>query len=129
MELDQSPYPNTHQVFLPLQTDPHILSLARTRKPNQPPSPTASPLGFDEVSTITSSSTVLGGSVINPGSTVGGLGGSPSIDVRKLALLAFRDSAVLPVAPRLQKRFAAPSKDNNLNSELAEHHRPRLEQM
>lgn len=121
--------PYVEGVFLPLQTDPYLVSLARAPKSNRPPSPTSSSIGFDGASVITSSSAGLGGSVVNAGSTVGGLTGSPSIDVRKLALRAFRDSVVLPVAAKLQKRFSAPSKDNNLNSELAEHHRPRLEQM
>ena len=63
------------------------------------------------------------------GTTSNALSGAPSIDVRKLALRAFRDSVVLPVSPRLQKLFSAPTREKDLNSELAGHHRPRLEQM
>jgi HbrB-like len=90
------------QVFLPLQTDPYLHSLSRPQK------------------TLNSSSSSELGS---------GPNGAPSIDVRKLALRSFRDSVVLPVAPRLQKRFSAPNREKDLNSELADHHRPRLEQM
>ncbi|KIM27657.1 hypothetical protein M408DRAFT_24317 [Serendipita vermifera MAFF 305830] len=98
--------PYVEGVFLPLQTDLILSSLTRTSKSN-----TASAL-HNEL-----------------GTTPVTLSGGPSIDVRKLALRAFRDSIVLPVAPRLQKRFSSASRDKDLNSELADHHRPRLEQM
>jgi hypothetical protein len=96
------------KVFLPLQTDPYLYSLSRPQK------------------TLNSSSSSHHNEL---GSGPNTLSGAPSIDVRKLALRAFRDSVVLPVAPRLQKRFSAPNREKDLNSELADHHRPRLEQM
>ncbi|KAG8823660.1 hypothetical protein FRC19_003370 [Serendipita sp. 401] len=126
--------PYVEGIFLPLQTDPYLQSLARTPKTNRPSSPSPNAISFDAAITSQSgtggyspgysafggSSTSIGGSNISVGQ---------SIDVRKLALRAFRDSVVLPVSTKLQKRFSTPSKDGNLNSDLSEHHKPRLEQM
>jgi hypothetical protein len=100
------------QVFLPLQTDPYLLSLVKTPRHVRASSPTAD-LGLSSATSATFSN----------------IPGAHSIDVRKLALRAFRDSVVLPMAPRLQKRFSMPSKERELSSELSEHYKPRLEQM
>ncbi|PVF93333.1 HbrB-domain-containing protein [Serendipita vermifera] len=104
--------PYVEGVFLPLQTDPYLLSLVKTPRHVRASSPT-SDFGLPSATT----------------STFSNIPGAHSIDVRKLALRAFRDSVVLPMAPRLQKRFSMPSKERELSSELSEHYKPRLEQM
>lgn len=93
-----------YQVFLPLQIDPYLISLAKTPKAIRAPSPS-----------------VGDGTISNANL------GPHTIDIRKLALTAFRDSVVHPIAPRLHVRLTSPRREPT--PELTEHQAPRLEQM
>lgn len=50
------------------------------------------------------------------------------IDVRTIALRAFRDRAILPLFQRLYARLSAPNRQDNFQ-EAAPYQQPRLQQM
>lgn len=119
------------QVFLPLQTDPYLL--VRSNKPARAPSPTSTDFSSSSSVHINSGlDTSTGASSTFTGSTSGyfsgGLAGGPTIDVRKIALRAFRDSVVLPIAQRLQRQIQNPDPDDQ-SAEVVEYQKARLEQM
>ncbi|EJD03276.1 HbrB-domain-containing protein [Fomitiporia mediterranea MF3/22] len=120
--------PYVEGVFIPLQTHPLLLALHRTPKSHRPASPT----------TLTSPDDPSSGA---PSTTL-----SP-IDVRTIALRAFRDKIIVPVASRLETRLIAmrpgssfssststsvtvPGTNmNNSTAETTTYQHPRLQQM
>ncbi|KAG1799785.1 HbrB-like-domain-containing protein [Suillus plorans] len=100
--------PYIEGVLLPLQTDPLLTSLHRTQKQHRTSSPTRQ-------------GGKLGGS-----SALSSL--SPTIDVRSVALCAFRDRVVLPVHGRLHNLLSPPYGKDML-ARLSPFRQPRLQQM
>ncbi|KAG0708340.1 HbrB-like-domain-containing protein [Suillus ampliporus] len=100
--------PYIEGVLLPLQTDPLLTSLHRTQKQHRTSSPTRQ------------------GSKLNTSSTISSL--SPTIDVRSVALCAFRDRVVLPIHGRLQNLLSPPLGKDML-ARLSPFRQPRLQQM
>lgn len=96
----------THQVLLPLQTDPILSSLYR--KPPRGSSPSRH-----------------GGK----GSSSGFLAATSTnhIDVRSVALRSFRDKVILPLSQRLYKGLSVLQRDDP--KEAPSHEQPRLQQM
>ncbi|KAG1746101.1 HbrB-like-domain-containing protein [Suillus lakei] len=99
--------PNT-PVLLPLQTNPLLTSLHRTQKQHRTSSPTRQGGKLSGSSTLTSL--------------------SPTIDVRSVALCAFRDRVVLPIHGRLQNLLSPPFGKDML-ARLSPFRQPRLQQM
>lgn len=104
-----SPYHDRFQVFLPLQTDPLLLSLGKAPKGPRRDSSTSSyteKLAAPEI---------------------------VRLDVRKLVLLAFRDAIILPRVSRLEELLAvsAAAKDQaGIGVEKSDgYQRPRIQQM
>ncbi|KAJ3539267.1 hypothetical protein NMY22_g4814 [Coprinellus aureogranulatus] len=95
-------------VLLPLQTDPLLSSLSRTPK-THPRGNSQSGLGQ---STQTSVPALAG----------------PSIDVRTIALRAFRDRVVYPLYQRLYARLSLPNRQD-VFQETGSYQQPRLQQM
>ncbi|KAI0819621.1 HbrB-like-domain-containing protein [Trametes gibbosa] len=116
--------PYLEGALLPLQTDPILSSLYRLPKAIRPASPTAH---------------AQNGKGPSGGGGASGLhqtaGGGTQIDVRALALVAFRDRIVLPLFPRLYAQMTTPaSKDDPDGSAAhapsgAEPYQGRLQQM
>lgn len=100
--------PYIEGVLLPLQTDSFLTSLHRTQKQHRTSSPTRQ------------------GSKLNGSSALSSL--SPTIDVRSVALCAFRDRVVLPIHGRLQNLLSPPSGKDML-ARLSPFRQPRLQQM
>lgn len=100
--------PYIEGVLLPLQTDPLLTSLHRTQKQHRSSSPTRQ------------------GSKISGSSALSSL--SPTIDVRSVALCAFRDRVVLPIHGRLQNLLSPPFGKDML-ARLSPFRQPRLQQM
>lgn len=105
------------QVFLPLQTDALLINLHRTPRPHRPGSPMMQESAFTNASSNANS----------------------PIDVRTIALRAFRDKIIIPIAPRLEALLlslirkdsatGATSSTASLVTETAAYHQPRLQQM
>ncbi|KZT41442.1 HbrB-domain-containing protein [Sistotremastrum suecicum HHB10207 ss-3] len=93
--------PYIEGVLLPVHTDKLLLGLHRS-KPTRPTSPSLA-----ETSPSMSS--------------------MHQIDVRRIALLSFRDSIILPIHDRLLSRIGTPTTDSF--SDGADQHQPRLQQM
>ncbi|KNZ78808.1 Target of rapamycin complex 2 subunit bit61 [Termitomyces sp. J132] len=51
------------------------------------------------------------------------------IDVRCVALRAFRDKVILPLSPRMHQRLSMPNPQHNYHQETASYQQPRLQQM
>lgn len=100
--------PYIEGVLLPLQTDPLLTSLHRTQKQHRTSSPTRQ------------------GSKLSGSSALSSL--SPTIDVRSVALCAFRDRVVLPIHSRLQNLLSPPFGKDML-ARLSPFRQPRLQQM
>ncbi|KAF9047300.1 HbrB-like-domain-containing protein [Panaeolus papilionaceus] len=94
-------------VLLPLQTDPLLSSLYRT-KPHRATSPSRP--------SISKTSTQISQSSIHP------------IDVRSLALRSFRDKVILPPYQRLYARLSMPNRQDSFQ-ETHSYQQPRLQQM
>ncbi|TDL26132.1 HbrB-domain-containing protein [Rickenella mellea] len=101
--------PYVEGVFLPLQTDPLLLSLYRTPKSHRPTSPS---LRDGVGSTYMSSPTTQTGT---------------PVDVRTLALRAFRDKIIYPMSSRLESRLLMIRKREG--GESSGYQQPRLRQM
>ncbi|KAH7923922.1 HbrB-domain-containing protein [Leucogyrophana mollusca] len=99
--------PYVEGVLLPLQTDPILSSLHRAPKQHR----VASPTRQGSVSHLTTLSSV-----------------SSSIDVRSVALCAFRDRVVLPLYGRLKTLLTPPLGKATL-ARLSDYRKPRLQQM
>ncbi|KAI5120970.1 hypothetical protein M0805_006642 [Coniferiporia weirii] len=111
--------PYVEGVLLPLQTDALLIALHRTPKSHRPSSPTMQ----------------------DPGTLIGSSASSSSpIDVRTIALRAFRDKIIVPIAQRLEARLlmvlrkegpvgGSISGSLNLVTETANYQQPRLQQM
>ncbi|KAG2342517.1 HbrB-domain-containing protein, partial [Suillus weaverae] len=100
--------PYIEGVLLPLQTDPLLTSLHRTQKQHRTSSPTRQ------------------GSKLSGSLALSSL--SPTIDVRSVALCAFRDRVVLPIYGRLQNLLSPPLGKDTL-ARLSPFRQPRLQQM
>ncbi|KIK39226.1 hypothetical protein CY34DRAFT_89578 [Suillus luteus UH-Slu-Lm8-n1] len=100
--------PYIEGVLLPLQTDPYLTSLHRTQKQHRTSSPTRQ------------------GSKMSGSSVLSSL--SPTIDVRSVALCAFRDRVVLPIHGRLQN-LLSPHSGKDMLARLSPFRQPRLQQM
>ncbi|KAG1878242.1 HbrB-like-domain-containing protein [Suillus subluteus] len=100
--------PYIEGVLLPLQTDSLLTSLHRTQKQHRSSSPTRQ------------------GSKLSGSSALSSL--YPTIDVRSVALCAFRDRVVLPIHGRLQNLLSAPFGKDML-ARLSPFRQPRLQQM
>ncbi|EAU91348.2 hypothetical protein CC1G_07383 [Coprinopsis cinerea okayama7 len=95
-------------VLLPLQTDPMLSSLSK-KTPHRTTSPSRS--GAQSSKSTAQLST-----------------GTPSIDVRTVALRSFRDRVVYPLYPRLYSRLSLPNRQD-VFPETAGYQQPRLQQM
>ncbi|KIK79559.1 hypothetical protein PAXRUDRAFT_16276 [Paxillus rubicundulus Ve08.2h10] len=102
--------PYVEGVLLPLQTDQLLTSLCRTSKQHRSSSPTRQ--GAKIAPTIPTSIAAF----------------SPSIDVRSVALCAFRDRVVLPMHGRLHTLLSPPQSKETL-ARLSQYRQPRLQQM
>ncbi|KAF8840013.1 HbrB-domain-containing protein [Paxillus ammoniavirescens] len=102
--------PYVEGVLLPLQTDQLLTSLYRTSKQHRSSSPTRQ--GAKIAPALPSSIAVF----------------SPSIDVRSVALCAFRDRVVLPLHGRLHTSLSPPQSKDTL-ARLSQYRQPRLQQM
>ncbi|KAI9572065.1 HbrB-like-domain-containing protein [Boletus coccyginus] len=101
--------PYIEGVLLPLQTDPLLTSLHRTAKQHRTSSPTRQGP--------------------NAGPTVGSHAAfSPTIDVRSVALCAFRDRVVVPLHSRLHS-LLSPTQCKETLVRLGSYRQPRLQQM
>ncbi|KAG1812422.1 HbrB-like-domain-containing protein [Suillus subaureus] len=100
--------PYIEGVLLPLQTDSLLTSLHRTQKQHRSSSPTRQ------------------GSKLSGSSALSSL--YPTIDVRSVALCAFRDRVVLPIHSRLQDLLSPPFGKDML-ARLSPFRQPRLQQM
>ncbi|KAL5528236.1 hypothetical protein ACEPAF_7372 [Sanghuangporus sanghuang] len=111
--------PYVEGIFIPLQTHPLLLSLHRTPKPHRPASPT---------------------NLASPNDVAPGAAALSPIDVRTIALRAFRDKIVVPIAPRLEARLLAMRPGGSFSSstsvpgmpsaaEVSSYQHPRLQQM
>lgn len=100
--------PYIEGVLLPLQTDSLLTSLHRTQKQHRSSSPTRQ------------------GSKLSGSSALSSL--YPTIDVRSVALCAFRDRVVLPIHSRLQNLLSPPFGKDML-ARLSPFRQPRLQQM
>lgn len=110
--------PYVEGVFIPLQTDTYLQQLHRAPKSHRPSSPTTLTSPVDEPQGATTHS---------------------PIDVRTIALRAFRDKIIVPVATRLEARLIAVRPGASFSSgtgpgssnavEAASYQRPRLQQM
>lgn len=113
------------QVLLPLQTHPLLLSLHRTPKTHRPSSPSHQLPSPDVPSTSGSSFPIPG--------TLAGVSMTPPIDVRTLALCAFRDQVIFPISSRLETRISSlPKRDSSETSGEGlgmTYQQPRLQQM
>lgn len=97
------------QVLLPLQTDPLLTSLHRTAKQHRTSSPTRQGT--------------------KGGPTVGSHAAfSPTIDIRSVALCAFRDRVVVPLHNRLHA-LLSPAQCKETLMRLGSYRQPRLQQM
>ncbi|KAI0633910.1 HbrB-like-domain-containing protein [Trametes polyzona] len=121
--------PYLEGALLPLQTDPILSSLYRLPKAHRPASPTAAQNG---------KGLGLGAGVGSGGGAGGGnsgylaSSGGTQIDVRALALVAFRDRVVLPLYPRLNARLTMPKEERahaHASDESSEPYQARLQQM
>ncbi|KIJ19005.1 hypothetical protein PAXINDRAFT_8363 [Paxillus involutus ATCC 200175] len=102
--------PYVEGVLLPLQTDQLLTSLYRASKQHRSSSPTRQ--GAKIAPTLPSSIAAF----------------SPSIDVRSVALCAFRDRVVLPLHGRLHTSLSPPQSKDTL-ARLSQYRQPRLQQM
>ncbi|KAF8135589.1 HbrB-like-domain-containing protein [Boletus edulis] len=100
--------PYVEGVLLPLQTDPLLTSLHRTPKQHRSSSPTRQSNAGPPVGTHT----VF----------------SPTIDVRNVALCAFRDRVVVPIHSRLH-HLLSPAQCKETLVRLGSYRQPRLQQM
>jgi hypothetical protein len=103
--------PYVEGVFLPLQTDRHVLSLSRTPKTHRSTSP----------GLAGKKSHVRSGSISS--------GTRATIDVRMLALRSFRDAIILPLFDRLDALLSQKSKEIFGVGQGGEYQQPRLQQM
>ncbi|KAH7888456.1 HbrB-like-domain-containing protein [Phlebopus sp. FC_14] len=102
--------PYVEGVLLPFQTDPLLTSLHRTPKQHRTSSPTRQ--GAKIAPTLPSSLAAF----------------SPTIDVRSVALCAFRDRVVFPLHGRLSSVLSPPVSKETL-ARLGQYRLPRLQQM
>ncbi|KAF9245042.1 HbrB-like-domain-containing protein [Melanogaster broomeanus] len=102
--------PYVEGVLLPFQTDQLLTSLLRTAKQHRSSSPTRQ--GAKIAPTLPSSLAAF----------------SPTIDVRSVALCAFRDRVVFPLHGRLHTLLSPPQTKETL-ARLGQYRQPRLQQM
>ncbi|KIJ67540.1 hypothetical protein HYDPIDRAFT_149211 [Hydnomerulius pinastri MD-312] len=102
--------PYVEGVLLPFQTDQLLTSLHRTAKQHRSSSPTRQ--GAKIAAALPSSLAAF----------------SPTIDVRRVALCAFRDRVVLPLYGRLHALLSPPLSKETL-ARLGQYRQPRLQQM
>ncbi|OJA12988.1 hypothetical protein AZE42_06532 [Rhizopogon vesiculosus] len=100
--------PYIEGVLLPLQTDALLTSLHRTAKQHRASSPTRQNTKMNSSSSLSSL--------------------SPTVDIRSVALCAFRDRVVLPIHGRLQNLLSPPLGKEML-ARLGPFRQPRLQQM
>ncbi|KAH6914101.1 HbrB-like-domain-containing protein [Coprinopsis sp. MPI-PUGE-AT-0042] len=98
--------PYLEGVLLPLQTEPLLSTLSRPKPVHRGTSPSRS--GQTSSSQLST--------------------GTPSIDVRTLALRSFRDKVVYPLFPRLFARLNVPGR-HDVFEDKAGYQQPRLQQM
>ncbi|TFK25492.1 HbrB-domain-containing protein [Coprinopsis marcescibilis] len=100
-------------VLLPLQTDPTLNSLSRTSKQHHRATSPVRTTGHGPQASKSSAQ------LIN---------GTPTIDVRTVALKSFRDRVVYPLYPRLHARLSLPNRQD-VFQETGGYQQPRLQQM
>ncbi|KAF5385991.1 hypothetical protein D9615_002415 [Tricholomella constricta] len=98
-------------VLLPLQTDPLLSSLYRTPKPHH-----------------RATSPSRQGTKGSVASSLSGSASTSHIDVRSVALRAFRDRVILPLFQRLYMRLSMPNRQDSYQ-ETSTYQQPRLQQM